>query len=179
MAGSDKLYHIPFVGLKVGKHQFEYKIEDSFFESMPHAPLESVDMEVKLELEKKETMLLAAFELKGNGLTTCDRCNGEMELELEGTLNLIYKFGLEESDDENLIVLHPDEYQIDVREAIYELILVSMPARKIHPEGDCDEEMWELIRKYTVNAEEEEEEIDEDQDEEDGEDPWSILKNLN
>jgi uncharacterized metal-binding protein YceD (DUF177 family) len=114
---------------------------------------------------------------------------------------LIYKFGLEEAEDETLVVLHPDEYQINVKAPIYELIIISLPSRKIHKTGECDEEMWNLVKQYTVNSEDnEEDELDfnpddfglddedweddlddenPDDDDEDDESPWEILKNLN
>jgi uncharacterized protein len=200
---------IPFIGLKLGKHQFNFEVKDSFFESMEYSIIEQGDLNVTLELEKKETMLIALFHVDGTVNTLCDRCNTPMDLEIDGEYKLIYKFGLEEEEDEMLVVLHPDSYQIDVTIPIYELITTQLPLRVLHDEGDCDEEMWELIQQHIVNPEdddfddedwdEEEEDWDsdidddeEDDDDQDGDwedegddedkpiDPrWAILKNLN
>ena len=142
--------------------------------------------------------LIATFWVEGTVLTECDRCTGPLELAIKGDYRLIYKFGHGESEDETLIVIDPDEYQINVKEPIYELITLSVPNRKIHPEGQCDEEMWKLVQTYTVNpGDDDEEEFDPDEDwddeddwddegedpdddeDEDEEDTWSILKNLN
>jgi uncharacterized metal-binding protein YceD (DUF177 family) len=97
-----------------------------------------------------------------------------MDLEIQGSYKLVYKFGLEEEEDEMLIVLHPDSYQIDVTTPIYELITSQLPLRAIHDDGECDEEMWELIQKHTINAnvDEEEDWDDEDWDEELDDDDW-------
>jgi uncharacterized metal-binding protein YceD (DUF177 family) len=132
-----------------------------------------------------------------------------MDLDIYGSYRLIYKFGLEEEEDETLVVLHPDSYQIDVTMPIYELVASQIPLRVKHDEGECDEEMWALIQKHTINANEaepsefmdedwddddedfEEDEIDDEADtsldegeeEPDNDKPidprWSILKNLN
>ena len=198
MSDSDQIYNLPFLGLKVGKHVYEFEVNDSFFEGISYSMVHKGQLQVRLELEKKETMLFASFEVIGIVSVDCDRCNTPMDLSIEGSLKLIYKFGLEEENDDSLVVLHPDEYQINVKEPIYELISLSLPSRKVHPSGECDEEMWALIQKYTVNPEDEDEEYlddeyleDEDFDEEDEEDQeedgddtpddprWSILKNLN
>lgn len=177
------------MGLSLGKHIFEYEVNDSFFEDLEYSLVQKGNLKVHLELEKKGTMMLATFKIIGVVCTECDRCTAPLELNIAGEYRLIYKFGLEDSDDENLIVLHPDEYQINVKDPIYELIIISLPARKIHKQGECDEAMWELIKEYSVNLEEDDDsEFDDDRDDEDGEDdddedggesPWTILRNLN
>lgn len=200
---------IPFVGLKIGKHLFDFEIGNSFFESMEYSIIEQGNVKVTLELDKKETMMIALFHAEGTINTLCDRCNTPMDLEIDGGYKLIYKFGLEEEEDEMLVVLHPDSYQIDITNPIYELITTQLPLRVLHDEGECDEEMWELIQQHIVNPEDEEDLEDEDWDDEDEEwdfdedetdsdddeeeedlddeddndkpiDPrWAILKNLN
>ena len=197
-------FNIPFVGLKVGKHYFEYEINTSFFESMEYSIIHEGSLKATLELEKKETMLIALFAVNGSVSTTCDRCDTPMNLDVQGEYRLIYKFGTEDEEDENLVVLHPDSYQINVAFPIYELITSLLPLRATHKPGECDEEMWELIQKHTINANVEEEELDdedwdedeewEDEDENDSDDQdepeddpldrpinpqFAILKNLN
>lgn len=170
----NKQFIIPFIGLKIGKHDFEFEIKNSFFESIEHSLIQKGNVEVSLTLEKKETMLIAFFEAAGTIETICDRCDTPMELEIHGSYRLIYKFGLEEEEDETLIVLHPDSYQIDVTMPIYELIASQIPLRVKHDEGECDEEMWALIQKHTINAHEAEPsdfmEDDWDEDDEDFDD---------
>lgn len=160
---------IPFVGLKTGKHIFDFEIGNSFFESMEYSIIEQGNVKVTLELEKKETMMIALFHAEGTINTLCDRCNTPMDLEIDGGYKLIYKFGLEEEEDEMLIVLHPDSYQIDVTDPIYELITTQLPLRSLHDEGECDEEMWKLLQQHVVNPEDEDDFDDEDWDDEDGE----------
>ena len=199
MSRSEQIYNIPFVGLKLGKHVFEYEVNDSFFDDLEYSLIQKGKVHVRLELEKKETMLIATFWVEGAVETECDRCTGPLELKIKGDYRLIYKFGHGESEDETLVIIDPDEYQINVKGPIYELITLSVPNRKVHPEGQCDEEMWKLVQTYTVNTgnDDDEEDFDpdedwddeddwddegedpDDEDDEDGEDTWSILKNLN
>lgn len=184
---ADKIYNIPFVGLKIGSHLFEYAVNDSFFDDFEYSLVKKGDLKVVLKLEKKETMILAFFKVEGSVFADCDRCTAPVKLEIKGSYDLVYKFGTDDSDDESLIVLHPDEYQINVEEPIYELITISLPTRKIHNDGECDEEMMSLVKEYTINSDDDEENFDDDEDwdeEEDDDDsddisPWDILKNLN
>ena len=190
MKSSKQDFIIPFIGLKIGTYTFDYKIDDSFFESMEYSMIHKGDLNVTLEFEKRETMMTAHFIEEGIVSTNCDRCDTQMELPISGEFKLVYKFGLEESEDESLVVLHPETFEIDVRDAIYELAIVSLPARMVHSVGECDEEMWKLIQQYTVNATEiDEDDEDEDWDDEEDDEPgpddfdpkdpkWATLRNL-
>ena len=95
-----------------------------------------------------------------------------MEIEVEGEMTVYYKFGNENEEDENLIVIPFDSYEINVQQAIYELIVVSIPSRPIHEEGECEKEMVQLIKKYSTPEPK--------KDKDDEVDPrWAALKNLN
>jgi uncharacterized protein len=163
-------FHISFVGLKIGKHEFEFDVNNSFFETLPYSLIEKGDLKAWLTLEKKETMLLASFYVDGTVEMVCSRCNEPMQAEVEGGLDLIYKFGHESYDDENLIVISQDSYEIDVTQPIYELITVSLPSRPVHEEGECDEEMVKLLEKFQIK---------EKRDNDESDPRWSALKNLN
>jgi uncharacterized metal-binding protein YceD (DUF177 family) len=163
-------FKIPFVGLKLGKHEFEFDVDNAFFETLSYSLIEKGDLKVWLDLEKKETMLLASFYVEGTVEMVCSRCNEIMDADVEGELEIIYKFGHESYDDENLIVISPDSFEIDVSQPIYELITVSLPLRPVHEEGKCDEEMVKLLEKFQAK---------EKKDNDDSDPRWSALKNLN
>lgn len=195
MKKSANEFIIQFVGLKIGTHRYEFDIDKSFFEGVESTLIEDAKVHVDLALEKKETMMIAEFSFSGTVATPCDRCNDPMEVEVQGDYRIVYKFGTEVSEDENLIILHPESFELDVSAPIYELLVISLPARRIHPEGECNEEVMDLYNKYIVNANEPDEweddddwDEDEEEDEEDSDDPdddkpidprWSALKNLN
>ena len=198
-------YIIPFVGLKIGFHVFEFEISDTFFDDIEYSIIQSGKVHVRLELEKKETMLIGVFHVEGLVTTSCDRCTDPIEEEVEGEYQIVYKFGGDATDDEALIVLDFEAYELDVKMNIYELISVSLPVRVVHEQGECNPEMLELLEKYVINANDDDddddfddedyddEDFDDEDDEDDSEegeddddnnnddiDPrWSILKNLN
>jgi uncharacterized metal-binding protein YceD (DUF177 family) len=165
-------YTIPFVGLKLGQHLFDFAIDKTFFESLPYSLVDDGKLVVKLNLEKKETMLVASFEVKGVVSMPCARCNEEMSQKIKGDLTVYYVLGDEESEDENLIVIPRESYEIDVQQSIYEMIMLALPARSAHKKNECNEEMVQLLEKYMSQQE--------SKDKEDNIDPrWAALKNLN
>jgi uncharacterized metal-binding protein YceD (DUF177 family) len=65
---------------------------------------------------------------------------------------MIAKFSdVETQNTEEIIYLPISEYQIDIREFIYEFIQLSVPIRKVHKEGECDEEMIESLEEYLIS----------------------------
>jgi uncharacterized metal-binding protein YceD (DUF177 family) len=165
-------YTIPFVGLKLGQHLFDFALDKTFFESLPYSLVDDGKLVVKLNLEKKETMLIASFEVKGVVSAPCARCNEEMDQKIKGDLTVYFVLGEEESEDENLIVIPKESYEIDVQQSMYEMIMLALPARSAHKKNECNEEMVQLIQKYTSNQV--------SKDEENNIDPrWAALKNLN
>ena len=165
-------YTIPVVGLKLGQHLFDFALDKTFFESLPYSLVDDGKLVVKLNLEKKETMLIASFEVKGVVSAPCARCNEEMDQKIKGDLTVYFVLGEEESEDENLIVIPKESYEIDVQQSMYEMIMLALPARSAHKKNECNEEMVQLIQKYTSNQDSKEKE--------DNIDPrWAALKNLN
>lgn len=171
-------------------HTFEFDITNAFFEQVEYSLIEKGNVHVTLNLEKKETMMVGDFTINGKVETSCDLCNDPVEVDIEGEYQLIFKFDDKPTDDESLIIVYPEEFEIDIRENLLELISVSLPSRTIHPDGECNEEMLELLNEYRINADDEDfddedfeeaEDMDEESDEDDEYiDPrWAALKGLN
>lgn len=89
---------------------------------------------------------------------------------LNTNLSLVYKFGSEESEDENLIVLHPDSFEINVYQPIYEMIAMALSSLSTHEEGGCNQEMLAFLNAHKSNLSEQDTTEDS---------IWSKLKNLN
>ena len=125
---------IPFIGLKLGKHQFEYQIDKAFFESFDYDEFESSDIKVNVVLEKRSTMLELAFKHKGTVHVPCDLTGEMFDLPVKGKIKLVVQFGEHfNNDNEELLILPHGEYQIDTKQYIYEMIALSIPLRKVHP----------------------------------------------
>jgi len=130
----NKDFLIPFVGLKQGKHQFEFDIDKKFFDGFDFDEYNNVNIKVDLVLEKKSTMLELSFKHKGTVNVPCDLSNEDFDLPVKGKLTLIVKFGDEYNDDnDELLVLPHGEYQVNVAQYIYEMIVLSVPTKRVHP----------------------------------------------
>ena len=77
--------------------------------------------------------------------------------EIEGSFPLIIKFGIAYNDDNDEILILPhEEYQINVSQFIYELIILSIPSKKIHPkvlDGSMESEALKKLKELEVDNE--------------------------
>jgi uncharacterized metal-binding protein YceD (DUF177 family) len=152
-----KQLDIPFVGLKQGVHNFSFEIGNTFFDDFPFSIIEEGSISVELSLDKKDTLMVGTYKVSGTVLTNCATCNELFDAPIKGEMNIYYKFGHENEEDENLIVLPPEANKIEPAQQIYELITVSLNANPRHKDGECNQEVLSLLRSYQRGADENEE----------------------
>ncbi len=142
-----KEYLIPFAGLKIGKHQFDYQLDNTFFQCFDYDEFNNASIKVTVVLEKKSSMLELDFKHKGTINVPCDVSGEEFDLPIKGKFRLLVKFG-EEFNDENeeLLILPHGEFQFSVAQYIYETIVLSIPLKRVHP-GIKDGSLIEVIEK--------------------------------
>lgn len=153
-----KTYSIPFTGLKLGKHYFEYEINDAFFAEFEYSLVKKANLICKVELDKQETMLILNFDITGTVNATCDRCLADYLQPVDIHEQQIARFTEEEmSEDDEIITLGKNDHEIDVAGLIYEYVNVALPfIAQCSNQGDgkqCDEEMLANLNKFAAKDE--------------------------
>jgi uncharacterized metal-binding protein YceD (DUF177 family) len=169
-----KEFTIPFSGLKQGKHEFEYVIENEFFESFEYKEFNSAKIELKVILSKSSTML--ELELKAEGIVNvnCDLTNEPYDQAVFADLELVVKFGDEfnDEDDEILIVPH-GEHQVNIAQYVYEMVVLAVPQKRVHPgvlDGTLKSEALTKLKELQPK--------DKKENIKDTDPRWDALKNL-
>ncbi len=130
-----KDFKIPFVGLKDGNHLFEYQIDNTFFEAFNYNEFTNSNVKVNLDFAKKSTLLELSFTAKGSVHIPCDITYEFFDLEIESNLNLLVKFGSEfNNDNDEILILPHNAFEIDIAQYIYEMIVLAIPSKKVHPD---------------------------------------------
>lgn len=153
-----RTYSIQFSGLKLGKHLFEYDINDSFFDEFDYSLVKKASLKCTVELEKQETMLILNFHITGHLDLNCDRCLAQYPQPVDIHEQQVAKFSEEEIDeDEEIITLGKNDHEINIAGLLYEYINVAVPFIAVcSDEGNtpyCDKEMLDSLSKLTVNNE--------------------------
>lgn len=149
-------YIIHFKGLKEGVHDFAFHIGKPFFDAFEQLEVPDGNLDVQVELTRKISFLELDIDLQGDLQALCDRCLGYFSLPVTFSGHLVVRFSEtdQESDDE-VIFLHPEEYQLDLRHYLYECVSLSLPIRKVHPdlpngEPGCDPEMLKKLDELLI-----------------------------
>ncbi len=166
-------YSIPFAGLAKGDHQFEFEIDDQFFESFENSVIHKARVHVEIDFNKAETVLTLIFRMTGAITQTCDRCLEEFDIPVTSTQILLVRFGIPgvgESDD--IIVIAHGDHHLNVAQHIYDYLSLQVPMRVVHPDDEngnpgCNPEFLERLQKESDES-----------DQQPGDPRWEILKKL-
>jgi uncharacterized metal-binding protein YceD (DUF177 family) len=151
-------FSIPFTGLKLGKHRFEYVVTDAFFDEFEYSLVKKANLACVVELEKQETMIILNFHISGTIDANCDRCLAQYPQQVDIHEQQVAKFSEEPvGQDEEIITLSKNDHEINIAGLIYEYINVAMPFITVCiDEGNtpyCDKDMLASLNKLTVNNE--------------------------
>ncbi len=170
-------YNIEFKGLKEGLHDYQFEVNDKFFEHFEESLVDNGEVNVEVKLEKRSAFLKLSFALEGWLELVCDRCLDNYKQDVSLETELFVKFGEEDEFEEgdNVIWVLPEEHAINLAQIIYEYVTLSIPLRHVHPEesgeNGCNQEMIDRLNNIT--------QFEADDDEEEEIDPrWAALKNL-
>jgi len=169
-------YEIAFKGLKEGNHQFDFELDDKFFDKFDNSEVKKGSLKGKVILTKQSTLMILEFAVKGTVELMCDRCLDQYNQKINNNSKLFVKFGLEEEElSDDVIVVSFEDHQINVAQFLYELVILGLPIKHVHPNKNgksiCDPEMIKKLGEYLVD--EDSEQIEEPVDER-----WNELKKL-
>ncbi|GAB5565239.1 MAG: DUF177 domain-containing protein [Winogradskyella sp.] len=171
-----KEYNIPFIGLKVGEHHFDFDVDNTFFQNFEYDEFNAVDIKIDLNFVKKTTLLELYFTATGFVNVNCDLTNEPYNQTIEDEFKLVVKFGEAYNDDnEDILIVPHGEYEINVAQYIYELIVLAVPAKRVHPgieDGTLKSDILSKLEELSPNVGEEKNES------EDIDPRWNNLKKL-
>lgn len=170
-----KQFSIQFANLKSGTYDFEFDVNEKFFENFKESEITNGKLNTTIELQREASMLILNFDIKGIVKLTCDRCLDDFDQKIETRNQLIIKFGLETKEETDEIIIIPEsDHTLNVAQYIYEFIHLALPTKRIHPEDKngkslCNKEIIKKLEQHKAIEDSKEEEIDS---------RWEELKNI-
>jgi uncharacterized metal-binding protein YceD (DUF177 family) len=149
-----KKFSIPFVGLKEGKHEFTYSIDNKFFEAFNFDEYHTSSIKVLLTFVKKSTLFELVFTAEGSVEVPCDLTNELYDQEITSELPVVVKFGPEyNNDNEEILVLPHEAFEMNVAQFIYEMIVLAVPNKRVHPkvlDGTMESEALNKLKELQI-----------------------------
>ena len=172
MKNEEHTFTIPLAGLPFGHTDYQYVINDSFFEDRDYSEVKTGVVNLHLGVEKMETMFILTMNFGGKVVLQCDRCGDDYEQAIDGSAEIYLKYGADKNDeDEDVIIITKNDSEFDLSDLIYEYIILSLPIHRTHDdESLCNQEVLAKLHNYSqIEAEAEEDE----------ENPWKqMMKDL-
>ena len=81
----------------------------------------------------------------------CDRCLADLKIPVDiqvpfSVMFSSYAEDAEEGVSDEVILLDGSSSEIDLGQIIYDYVNLSLPIKKVHPEGGCDPVMMEKLK---------------------------------
>lgn len=172
-----KEFTIPFVGLKIASHHFDYDIDNTFFEYFEYEDFNNVNIKVKVDLNKKTTLMELHFKISGIVNINCDLTNEPYDQKIKNEFDLVVKFGDEYNDEDTDILIIPNgAYEVNIQQYIYELIVLAVPIKRVHPgikDGTLDSDILKKLEELSPKTD-----IQKEIKSEDTDPRWNTLKKL-
>ena len=179
MSNKGQEYIIDYKTLESGTYEFDYHIDKDFFAMFDEPMAQDGDANVHATMRVSSAGLSIRLDISGTLQVECDRCLETFDMPIDASYDLVVKYGdkttpLDEADD--VITIGEDDDFLDLSQHIYEYVVLSLPARRVHPDlpdgqPGCDPEMLSHILIADDDEEEYDDEYDDgdEYDDEDGE----------
>lgn len=172
-----KQFDVSFGGLALGKHQFEFEVDNKFFTGFEQQDVHQGSFIIKVQLTKQTHLLTFDYTINGSLTVECDRCCEKFTMPINSIEQMLVKFGERAvEEDIDVYVIPTSETHINIAHQIYEYIVVSIPMHIVHPDdakgkSTCNPTVLNTLEKIQkVNKKIKGEKLDP---------RWDALKNLN
>ena len=134
--------------LPIGKHTFDFTLDDAFFKGLEKTEVLSGNVVAKATLNLREEDYQLNIAVQGTVFVVCDRCLDPMPLEIDDEQEIF-------SEDEEV----PDEtgktpdgkglyQQLDLSWLAYEIVSINIPLVHSHQPGECNKQMELLLHDH-------------------------------
>lgn len=151
-----KEFTIPFVGLKLGEHRFNFEINKSFFEHFEYDEFNDVNIKLEVLLDKKTTLLEFTLLYNGYVNVNCDVTNELYNQDVSGNYHFIVNFGdVYNDENEDLLIIPHGSHEVNIQQYIYESIILGLPSRRIHPgvtDGTLKSDILDKLKELSLNG---------------------------
>lgn len=145
-----KGYTIVWKGLAPGTYRYDFVADDALFEACGSTEIRGGRCDVHVEMVRAERTLDMQVAIRGAVIVPCDRCLEECSVPVDYSARLLVRISDEQGEyDGEVMWVAPAAGEVDLAQYVYESIVLSLPYRRVHPDGECDPDMLGRFRIAT------------------------------
>tara|TARA_B100001287_G_C22518914_1_gene451808 strand:- start:204 stop:728 length:525 start_codon:yes stop_codon:yes gene_type:complete len=149
-------YDIAFSGLKEGDHTYIFNVGDSLLKNYGFYEIHNLKIRVEVLFIKKSTLFELSLNGNGSCVLNCDISNEAFPYQLDSELKFVIKFGDKFNDDNDQYIIIPqNSYKFNIAKLIYEMIVLSIPQKRIHPgviDGSLKSKTVKILKDLSPGA---------------------------
>lgn len=135
-----------------GVHTLHFTCRADFFARMECVDVADADIDVSLRIECRHDAFAMSFHTSGWVDTPCDRCLEPVRIDICEDYPLTVRYGADYDDSTDGVLVIPDsEPDLDVAPIIRDNVLLALPIRRVHPDGECDPEASRVLCDHSAS----------------------------
>ena len=140
-------YKVDLKGMTEDAVSHRWQLSDDFFSAVHGPEIEKGQVDVALRVKRSSEGFELDFQFAGQVEVECDRCLEPMDLPIQGECSLRARLGDEDDDDGELITVSENPGTLDLAWHLYEMVVLEIPIRHVHPEGECKGDVMERLNQ--------------------------------
>ena len=165
-------FRIDLKGLEAAEVVREYSLGDDYFVAIDAPEVRSGSLHVSATIRKLSGFFELLLHAVGTVRIPCNLCLDDMDQPIDGEQRLTVKLGMQDGEDDDVVMVDENEGMLDLSWLIYETIALAIPIRHVHAPGKCNTAMLKSLEENSSDRSSDEESTEEV-------DPrWEKLKNL-
>lgn len=144
-------YKLPLRPLVIGTHKFSFHLTKDFFEQMESTDVRDGDILAEVTVEYTGEVYEIDMHCTGEVTIACDRCLEDMQESIDADYHIAAKYGDRYNDeDEAMIEMPRSDSDLDISHMLYDTVMLDIPIRHMHAEGQCDSAMSDILERHRV-----------------------------
>ena len=123
-------------------------LDGQFFADIDAPDVRDGRIDVHLSVRKSMDTYVLDFHTEGTVTVASDRCLADLELPVDTDNTLYVKLGTDFSEKDDFVTVPEEDGWIDVSWFVYEFVALSLPMKKVHAPGGCDERMIKALNEH-------------------------------
>lgn len=161
-------FAIPIKGMNIGIHEYQYLIDNEFFDNFEDSLIEEGKYEVNVQVDRKERITILNFQITGDFTAKCDRCLTKIDIPSLIDYKVYLKYGtvddVKHKELEDVVYILEEDHSFNLADIIHQLIMLSLPLSNTYdcendPNPKCDFEMLKYLEVEIEDIKNEEQTI--------------------
>ncbi|MDR1652603.1 MAG: DUF177 domain-containing protein [Prevotellaceae bacterium] len=146
------IYNIYLKELTEHSEAFEFELGEEFFKKIDSPEAERGNVKARVEACRKGQSFELKISLAGYVTLPCARCLDDMQQPIEHSETLRVKLGKDFGEEADTVIVPEADGYINLAWFFYEMIVVNIPIKHVHPAGECNKTMQQKLRKHSVGT---------------------------